>query len=261
MYRMYIDETGNADLAASANPNHRFLSLTGIIVRLDHMKALAIPEIQRVKAEILELDPDEAIPFHRKEIMNKVYPFHLLRKPEKEAAFNAAILKLLTDLDFTAITVVIDKQTHLARYNEWAHDPYHYCLETLFERYCLTLNKRRGKGDIVSEARGKREDERLAKAYEALYNNPGRIYDDVKARCLTSKKLKIWKKSQNIAGLQIADMIAHPSAMYARRLFNNEPQLSGFGAQIVNILRASKYDRLKMLGFTRVRGYGLKWLP
>lgn len=225
------------------------------------MQTLAIPEVQRIKAEILELDPDEVVPLHRKEIMNKVHPFHRLRDPAKETAFNAAILKLLMDLDFTAITVVIDKQAHLAKYKKWAYDPYHYCLETLFERYCLTLNRRGGQGDIVSEARGKREDERLAKAYEDLYNNPGRIYRAVKDRCLTSKHLKISKKSQNIVGLQIADMIAHPSAMYVRRLFNNEPQLTGFGAQIVNILRERKYDRKKVLGFTRVRGIGLKWLP
>lgn len=259
MYRMYVDETGNADMAASANPNHRFLSLTGIIVDLEHMQKIAIPEIQKIKAEILELDPDEIVPLHRKEVMNKVYPFNLLRKPEKEAAFNQSILNLLTNLDYTAITVVIDKQAHLQRYNTWANDPYHYCLKVLFERYCLTLNRMKATGDVMSEARGKREDERLANAYASLYASPAPIYPDVVARCLTSKKLKIRKKSDNIVGLQIADLIAHPSALYARRLFNQEPQLSGFGAQIVNILRYEKYDRHPF--FRRVRGYGLKWLP
>ena len=30
-YRMYIDEVGNPNLGSSDNPNHRFLSLTGVL--------------------------------------------------------------------------------------------------------------------------------------------------------------------------------------------------------------------------------------
>jgi hypothetical protein len=257
MYRMYVDETGNADLEASTNPVHRFLSLTGIIVEIPHMRQVAIPEVQRIKAEILQLDPDEVIPLHRKELMQKVYPFHALRKPEKETAFNEAILKLLRDLRYIVVSVVIDKQAHLAKYHTWAYDPYHYCLKVLFERYCMMLHKVKGRGDVMSESRGKKEDERLATAYQDLYNNPGHIYPKVLER-LTSKSLKIRKKSQNIIGLQIADLIAHPSAMYLRSVYNKEPQLADFGGQIVKILCDSKYRRSWWGG---IKGYGIKWLP
>src|SRR5687767_8669511 len=102
MYRLYVDETGNADLEASADPTHRFLSLTGIAIDLDNVRKHAIPELERIKTEILGLDADERIPLHRRELIEKVYPFHALRNPEKEAAFNQAILKLLSDLPFTA---------------------------------------------------------------------------------------------------------------------------------------------------------------
>ena len=30
-YRIYIDEVGNPDLDSSEHPNHRYLSLTGVI--------------------------------------------------------------------------------------------------------------------------------------------------------------------------------------------------------------------------------------
>ena len=33
-YRIYIDEVGNPDLESSENPNHQFLSLTGVIIEL-----------------------------------------------------------------------------------------------------------------------------------------------------------------------------------------------------------------------------------
>jgi len=257
MYRMYVDETGNADLAASANPVHRFLSLTGIIISIPHLRQVAIPEIQRIKAEILELDPDEVHPLHRKEIMERKYPFHKLRIPEKQAAFDAAILKLLSDLKYQVVTAVIDKHAHLAKYGTWAFDPYHYCLQVLFERYCMTLHGLGARGDVMSEARGKREDERLASAYDELYKNPGHIRADVIAR-LTSKKLKIFKKAQNVVGLQLADLIAHPSAMYLRSVYNKEPQEAAFGGQIVKILVDKKYRRHWFHG---IKGYGIKWLP
>ena len=258
MYRMYVDETGNADLGASDNPDHRFLSLTGIIVDLDVMRTLAIPEVHRIKCEILELDPDKRIPLHRSEIINKKYPFLALRDPAKEAAFNAAILKLFEDLDFVVITVVIDKKRHLELYKKWARDPYHYCLRILFERYCLFLNDRRAKGDMMSEARGKREDERLAAAYSELYEYPSPIRREVVDKCLTSRRLKIERKSENIVGLQIADLIAHPSAMLARSWFNGEPKPAGFGWEIVRALRrGKKYHR----HWGRIKGAGMKWLP
>jgi len=255
---MYVDETGNADLAASANPVHRFLSLTGVIAQVEHIRTIAIPEIQRIKSEILELDPDEVIPLHRKELMQKVHPFKTLRNPAKATAFNEAILNLLNDLPYIVVTVVIDKEEHLRRYAQWSNDPYHYCLKILFERYCLILNKRNGRGDVVAESRGKREDERLFKAYEQLYGNPAPIRPEVCERCLTSKNLKIKRKEQNTAGLQIADLIAHPSSMHARSVYRDEPQLADFGGRVVEILKRRKYHRSI---FGRVNGYGLKWLP
>ena len=33
-YRIYIDDVGNPDLESSENPNHQFLSLTGVIIAL-----------------------------------------------------------------------------------------------------------------------------------------------------------------------------------------------------------------------------------
>lgn len=42
-YRLYVDEVGNADLKSSDNPNHRFLSLTGVILELNHVSQTVYP--------------------------------------------------------------------------------------------------------------------------------------------------------------------------------------------------------------------------
>ncbi|HUT24239.1 MAG TPA: hypothetical protein VM492_07865 [Sumerlaeia bacterium] len=36
-HRIYIDEVGNSDLESSDDPNHRFLSLTGVVLGLDYV--------------------------------------------------------------------------------------------------------------------------------------------------------------------------------------------------------------------------------
>ena len=69
-YRIYIDEVGNPDLESSDNPNHRFLSLTGVIIELDYVRSVIHPEMEALKAKYFDYHPDEPIVFHRKEILN-----------------------------------------------------------------------------------------------------------------------------------------------------------------------------------------------
>ena len=52
MYRLYIDETGNADLNASDDPNHRYLSLTGVIIHQDHIRNVVTPQLNALKQDV-----------------------------------------------------------------------------------------------------------------------------------------------------------------------------------------------------------------
>lgn len=74
-FRIYIDEVGNSDLNSSSDPNHRFLSLTGVIFDLRYVSEILNPEIENLKKKYFNPHPDEALILHRKEIMNKKPPF------------------------------------------------------------------------------------------------------------------------------------------------------------------------------------------
>lgn len=258
MYRLYIDETGNADLRASRDPNHRYLSLTGVIVHLDVVRDRMITELQSIKEDIFDLDPDEPLIFHRKELVNKNRPFQALRDPFVEAEFNRRLLGLMSDLPYKVISVVIDKLDHLTRYHVWHYDPYHYCLEALLERYIMLLQGVRASGDVMGEVRGRKFDRRLEKCYHTLWTKGGSyIGAESFQQRLTSHQLKLRPKSKNIAGLQFADLIAHPSAAYIRSQRNAGRPPANFGSQIVNILLQRKYHRVG----NRIDGIGIKWLP
>lgn len=259
MYRLYIDETGNADLAASNDPNHRYLSLTGIVMDIDHVRQFATPGLNTIKHEILGHDPDSTPVMHRKDILQKNYPWHLLRDPPTETRFNGLLLEYLTNTEYVVITAVIDKQEHLNRYSVWRHDPYHYCLEVLIERYALWLHYRHKIGDVMGEVRGGNFDRRLENCFSRFYAR-GTTYvrADVIQTHLTSKNLKMKRKQENVTGLQIADLLAHPSALHIRSQSVGDVMPSGFGAQIVHLLIDQKYNRSRT---GKIDGYGTKWLP
>lgn len=258
-YRLYIDEVGNSDLGASLNPNHRYLSLTGVILELDYVRTTVFPRLEGLKERYFNSHPDEPLIFHRKELVNKRPPFSALRDPAVERDFNRDLLQLLTELDYVVITVVIDKLEHQRRYQVWRFDPYHYCLTVLVERYVLWLRNKNVRGDVMAESRGGREDRRLKASFTRVFEKGSDyIQPEVFATYLTSRQLKVKPKSNNIAGLQIADLIAHPSfkATQARR--NRQPLPDNFGGQIAQILEESKLHRSHT---GKINGWGRKWLP
>ncbi|HKI00995.1 MAG TPA: DUF3800 domain-containing protein [Thermoanaerobaculia bacterium] len=239
---MYVDEVGNADLKSSNDPNHRYLSLTGVVLDLDYVDRVVAPELEALKRRYFKAHVDEPLVFHRKELVNRKYPFHALREPEVEEGFNADLLFLLGKLHYKVITAVIDKQEYCKRYQVWQHHPYHYCQEVLVERYVASMAMVGKMGDVLAESRGTRADRELKDAYKNIYDHgTGWVEKEVFQARLTSKELKLKRKTDNIAGLQLADLIAHPSfkATLLRQSLEALPQ--DFGGRIAAILEAGKY--------------------
>ncbi len=168
-YRLYVDEVGNSDMGASTSPNHRYLSLTGVIVELGYVDAVVFPTIEALKRKYFGSHPDEPIILHRKELVNKKPPFHALRGPGVEQAFNQELLDLLRTLDYVVLTAVIDKLEHQQRYAIWRFDPYHYCLTVIVERYVRWLMGKNAVGDVMAESRGGKEDRRLKNSFENVW--------------------------------------------------------------------------------------------
>lgn len=258
--RMYIDEVGNHDLRPRTTAaGQRFLSLTGVIVDLEVVATALAPRLEQLKHDYFGSHPDAPLVLHRKELVNAAPPFHALRDPMVAERFNAELLGLLSDLDFKVVTAVIDKLEHERRYNGWVYHPYHYCLMVLIERYVMELHDVRLIGDVMAEARGGREDTLLKAEFTHIYEGgTWNLGSDRVQDALTSRELKIKPKQQNIAGLQLADMLAHPSWKCCTARRNKQALDNTFGGQIAQILVASKYRR-SWSG--RIEGYGLKWLP
>ncbi|WP_165420040.1 DUF3800 domain-containing protein [Edaphobacter modestus] len=147
----------------------------------------------------------------------------------------------------------------MKKYNVWRFQSYHYCLTAMLERYVMLLADRDGKGDVMAEWRGKKPNIKLEKAYIHVYNNgtPNMPWKRFQSR-LSSGQLKIQKKEANIAGLQLADLLANPAGRDLICKKKGEEMTAPFGTQVVKALYETKYHR-NWRG--TVRGCGTKMLP
>jgi hypothetical protein len=244
-YRIYIDEVGNPDLGSSENPNHRFLSLTGVILELDYVEKIFHPQMEALKRKYFHTHPDDPVILHRKEMVNAMGPFETLKDRSTRESFNSEMLEFLRKWEYTVLSVCIDKKKHKDTYSKWLYEPYHYCLAVLLERFAFFLKNKKCHGDVMAESRGGKADLKLKESFERLwrqgteYVEPQRFQD-----VFTSMQLKVKPKTNNIAGLQLADIIAHPSR---NEILKEQGipniSLAPFAQQIIEIIKEKYYQR------------------
>jgi uncharacterized protein DUF3800 len=258
MFRLFVDECGHHDMKSSSDPNQRYLGLTGIIMRLGYADGDFTQLLNGIKLSIFGRTN---FSLHRREIMDATTePFTVLKDRNKRREWDAAILGLIDTAVYRVVTVVIDKREHKAKYLVWHFQPYHYCMTVLLERYALWLKAAGCLGDVLAESRQIKDNKRLAKAYRFLYK---RGTDNIRAeffqQWLSSKEIKLKSKEHNIAGLQLADLIANPSCRDLVCRHTKVPMVAEFSMKVVEILYRKKYRRNPFNG--TVPGWGTKWLP
>ncbi|MEN9753757.1 MAG: hypothetical protein RLZ07_139 [Pseudomonadota bacterium] len=259
MYRLYIDEVGTDGLTNLDKDSHRFLSLTGIAVKLDHVRVHLEPNMNWIKTNVFDHDPDSPIIFHRKEILGFKGPYQVLRDEIKKELFDRAILRLISSTEYTAITALIDKQW-MMRQGHWERmHPYHYLMEIMVEKYTQFLVRKNDFGDIMPESRGQK-DNLLQSAFDDVRQRGCAFVnaDLIRSR-IRAQSLKFRTKKDNISGLQLCDLLAHPSHMFVRKRMGHDVNLGAFAEKVSDILNQTKYDRSPWNG--KIVGYGIKHLP
>jgi len=253
-YRLYLDESGDHTFTDIGDPAKRYLGLTGILVESEAYRTSFHPALESLKQTHFPHDPDYPVILHRKELISCRGPFWRLREGTNRRRFDEDLLHFLAEQEYFLITVVIDKLAHIARYGDAAYHPYHYCLLVMLERYCGFLNRLNGQGDVMAESRGKVEDGQLKAVYKrvtapSFCESVARFFQTA----LTSKELKLKPKTANIAGLQVADLLAYPCRqgvlMEEKRIIADPDP---FGGEIRRCVHA-KYNR--RLGDGCIRGY------
>jgi hypothetical protein len=85
-------------------------------------------------------------------------------------------------------------------------------MRAIVERYVLWLNRHDLTGDVVAEPRFKKVDMALKKSFAYIYSHgTEHIPPQIIQRRLTSHEIKFDPKANNVCGLQLVEMIAHPA--------------------------------------------------
>ena len=255
--RLYIDESGDHTFrpALAGDPHRRYLCLLGCAFETNHYKSEFSTAFEALKTVHFECDADEEIIFHREDIVARRHPFTCLTNREKRAAFDANLLAVVTDADFCAFAVLIDKATIATKqFGPLPSHPYHTGLLAMMERYCGWLAFTGAEGDVMAESRGGREDLSLKAAYKTVYDAGTRYHKkEFFQSVLTSKDLKLKKKEHNICGLQLSDMLVYPAKRDMLCNIEKGLPLTGMTKTLAEVL-AKKYNR--QVYEQRINGYG-----
>lgn len=220
-FRLYIDESGDHANCLMDSLAHRYLALLGVWFERNEYLRFA-DSLGALKREFFGARPDSPVTLHRTEILNRKGPFYRLRDDSLRQKFDSRLLESIRSARFILICVVIDKKSQRSRYSALASPfglhPYHFCLAAILFRYARWLRARGSVGDVMAESRGKEEDRQLKNAYRNLYESgtnalPAEGYQ----AALSSKDIKLKPKNPPIAGLELADILAHPIKMYCLR--------------------------------------------
>ncbi len=208
-FRLYIDESGDHVFRALEDAAHRYLCLLGCWFRGGDYQAFH-NALESFKQRHVPHNPDDPVVLHREDIINRRRSFWRLRDPSAAEAFDLDLLELLRHAQFRVCAVVIDKKRLHDQYAVPAH-PYHLAMGFLLQRFAGYLNHVNRRGDVMAESRGGQEDRLLKDSYQRVYDRGAwMVRAPFFQRALTTRELKLKSKSANIAGLQLADLLAHP---------------------------------------------------
>ena len=261
--RMYVDENGNYNLREDlSNDSNRFLCLTGVVMRIPTHDLLT----QRLDDLKIKYFGSKDVILHRRELISAKTPFEALKDETIRQNYNTDILRIISELRYGVISVVIDKKAHVDNYTLLrAQDPYALALEYLMQRYQYWMQEFRKNsyavtGDILAESRGGKEDRITKETYKLIYDGQG--YNRLRnaAKYYSSKEIKLRKKKANIAGLQFVDLISHPARRYILSQNNLAHNLkpTSFEQSVVEILVKEKFRRNST---GKIEGFGTIFCP
>jgi hypothetical protein len=202
---MFLDESGNHGLTTIDHQYPVFV-LGGIIVDLDYARSTLEARIQTFKSDFFGRDD---LILHTADITRNKNGFEGLKDDAFRKRFYEELNNLMRELEYTVVACVIKKDEHLSRYGIAALDPYLLSLDLLVERFCFEIGDIENGGIIYAEKRSPVLDRQLDIAWLNLKIQGTRYVKAVDVNKRISD-LRSRGKSENIAGLQLADLVVTP---------------------------------------------------
>jgi hypothetical protein len=200
---LFIDESGDHSLT-KIDHKYPVFTLCGIIMEENYHHNFAHRRIQEFKQRLFGTSD---IVLHTADFTRNKAGFERMVKHSFRMEFFGELERLIAELEFKIVAAVIRKQDHLDKYGLNAIDPYLLSLSLLVERFIFECGA--AGGTIIAEAR----DPTLNNALDLAFLNLKIQGTDYLSAAKIQKRIHnfaIRDKAENLAGLQIADVIASP---------------------------------------------------
>lgn len=205
----FLDESGDHNLSV-IDPQYPLFVLGGIIVDKEYAEGEMEHEIRAFKQEIFG---SAEINLHTADITRNRFGFERMIETKFRENFYQKLNALMRRLQYEVVACVIRKDEHLRAYGVAALDPYLLSLDVLVERFCMEIGDLAGGGLIVAERRGPTLDHQLELAWLNL-KVQGTRFMQAKAIEHRVLGLNLRDKTENIGGLQLADLVVTPIGRY-----------------------------------------------
>lgn len=210
---LYIDETGDHSLS-KIDDQYPIFVLSGVLVDDGYHDTQLTNRLNSLKTEFFGT---KDIVLHSKEMTHPQSANSRLYLKFLDASFRKRFYKsfenMLDSLDVSIVACVILKNKHFANYGLEAKDPYLLSFDNLLNRLIFDLSNQE-KGRIVAEGRNSVLDNQLEIAFLSTRIEGTNKVQPAEIKLKIDKNITFKEKSDNIAGLQIADMVASPIARH-----------------------------------------------
>ena len=205
MQLLFLDESGDHNLTA-INPDYPVFVLGGVLVDSDYANRALEDEVAQFKMDVFGRAD---IVLHTTDIVRRRNAFEPLKDDDFRERFRDSLNMLMSRLEYRVIACAIRKPDLFKRRGVTDLDPYSLSLRVVAEQMCFAVGDEPDGGAIIAESRGQTLDRELESTWESL-----RLEGTKYLAGETIKKhivdFRIEGKQENIAGLQLADLVVSP---------------------------------------------------
>ena len=214
-YIVYVDESGDHSLV-SIDAEYPVFVLALCVFHKRHYSEKIIPAVEKLKFNYFGHD---SVVLHENEIRKQKGQFSFLSQLSVQNQFMGQLSSIIEASNFILITCVVDK-SRLSRATGATSNPYHLalgiCLESL-RNFLVEKKQDHLQTHVVVECRGKKEDSELELEFRRICDG-----SNVSNKHLPFEIIFADKKT-NLAGLQLADLVARPVGVsYLRPMQENK---------------------------------------
>ncbi len=230
-YYLFIDESGDHGLT-TLNPDFPVFLLCGVLVSA-HEYLTIRDSFNEIKQQFWK---NKQVIFHSRDIRKCEKEFQILFDLELKGAFYQQLNECIEGSNYTVIASAIRKDNYIRKFGRLSNDVYELALSFIIERSVFYLDEIQIPGknlQIVIEKRGKKEDKKLDEHFQRLMAR-GTGYVSAKRLKDINLNIHFRSKKENVNGLQLADLVAYPTARYVINPKRANPAFDIVASKIYN---------------------------